>query len=119
MLAITVQTETGPVHPRPADGEPFSPLGRFGGYDDPFAVPERVPGQSQMFARIRRDGEGPFVAGPRDACAAGDRPVSPDEVRPDEARWIAAGPPVRWVGDPEQVVEAAGPGRRKRLPEGV
>ncbi|MFE7660439.1 hypothetical protein [Streptomyces celluloflavus] len=114
MLAITVQTETGPVHPRPADGEPSSLVGRFGGYDDQFAAPERGLGESRALTRIRRDGEGPFVAGALAVCAAGDRPVSPDG-----ARWIAAGPPVRWAGDPEQAVEAAGPDRRKRLPEGV
>ncbi|MFH8587756.1 hypothetical protein ACH4GP_25715 [Streptomyces celluloflavus] len=114
MLAITVQTDTGPVHPRPADGEPSSLLGRFGGYDDPFATPERGLGEGQALTLIRRDGVVPFVAGVPDARTGGDRPVSPDE-----ARWIAAGPPVRWVGDPERAVEAAEPDRRKRLLEGV
>ncbi|GAA2650087.1 DUF6891 domain-containing protein [Streptomyces lunalinharesii] len=66
MLAITVQTESGPALARPSADELAALLRRIGGDDDHFAVVERIPGADQVFLQTWREGDGPFAVEHRD-----------------------------------------------------
>ncbi|MFB6569832.1 DUF6891 domain-containing protein [Streptomyces noursei] len=66
MLAITVQTESGPALARPSADELAALLRRIGGDDDHFAIAERIPGADQVFLQTWREGAGPFAVEHRD-----------------------------------------------------
>ncbi|MER7988396.1 hypothetical protein ABTY53_22825 [Streptomyces noursei] len=113
MLAITVQTESGPALARPSAGELTALLRRIGGDDDHFAVVERIPGADQVFLQTWRAGAGPFATpglDPQTRAAAEERARTGIRTGCWTAEEVAQG--VCDAFDPDEAPVTVGQARR-------